>query len=274
MEVENGQNVDSQELSEYNSSHRLFMQAMLSHRILEESRAEEIYDNVCVKTNVDKNDFSDFIAVINKEINDVDFALRRSVDQYNSVAIIALVNTKSDEAAKLATTYTPNELAYFKRILELIITADNEAYSISSIAAIREGPRLKSPISQRESEWLLAKLVKDQWLKRRTDGYYVLHMRSIIELQDYMKETFEDDVHECLMCMEIVTIGERCSQERCSVRLHLHCAAGYFPEDENGAAIKCPTCSTSWKRSNKFGGANTPRRSNGQSQTSSDSEDE
>lgn len=51
MEVENGQNVDSQELSEYNSSHRLFMQAMLSHRILEESRAEEIYDNVCVKTN-------------------------------------------------------------------------------------------------------------------------------------------------------------------------------------------------------------------------------
>jgi hypothetical protein len=59
-------------------------------------------------------------------------------------------------------------------------------------------------------------------------------MRSIIELQDYLKETFEDDVHECLMCMEIVTIGERCSQERCNVRLHLHCAAGYFPEEENG----------------------------------------
>jgi hypothetical protein len=87
----------------------------------------------------------------------------------------------------------------------------------------------------------------------------VLHMRSIIELQTYLKETFESEIHDCLMCMEIVTVGERCSQGRCEVRLHLHCAAGYFPEQSSGAEIKCPTCSTTWSRDNTFG---TPRANN------------
>jgi hypothetical protein len=39
----------------------------------------------------DKAEFGDFVAVINKEISDVDLALRRTVDEYNSNAIIALV---------------------------------------------------------------------------------------------------------------------------------------------------------------------------------------
>lgn len=43
---------------------------------------------------VECGDFSDFVAVINKEISDVDLALRRSVDEYNSSAIIALVKKK------------------------------------------------------------------------------------------------------------------------------------------------------------------------------------
>jgi hypothetical protein len=51
--------------------------------------------------------------------------------------------------------------------LELIVTADNEAFALSSMAAVREGPRLKPPISQRESEELLNKLVADNWLMKR-----------------------------------------------------------------------------------------------------------
>jgi hypothetical protein len=49
----------------------------------------------------------------------------------------------------------------------LIVTADNEAFALSSMAAVREGPRLKPPISQRESEELLNKLVADNWLMKR-----------------------------------------------------------------------------------------------------------
>ncbi|CAO3687433.1 unnamed protein product [Umbelopsis vinacea] len=231
------------------------MQAMLSHRILDESKAEEIYDKVCDMT----SGTLETLSLLSTKKLDVDLALRRSVDEYNGTAIIALVNTKGDEVAQLATTYTANEIAFFKRVLELIVTADNEAFALSSMAAVREGPRLKPPISQRESEELLNKLVADNWLMKRRDGYYVLHMRSIIELQTYLKETFESEVHDCLMCMEIVTVGERCSQGRCEVRLHLHCAAGYFPEQSSGAEIKCPTCSTTWSRDNTFG---TPRANN------------
>ncbi|CAO3665681.1 unnamed protein product [Umbelopsis ramanniana] len=237
-EAMNRQEQPSQETTEYNGTHRLFLQSMLSHRIMKESQAEEIYEKICDMLNGDL---------------DVDLALRRTVDEYNSSAIIALVNTRGDEIAQLATTYTANEIAFFKRALELIVTADDEAFSLSSMAAIREGPRLKPALSQRETEELLNKLVADKWLMRRRDGYYVLHMRSIIELQNYLKETFENEIHECLMCMEIVTVGERCSQGRCEVRLHSHCAAGYFPEQDNGSEIKCPTCGTTWERDNTIG---------------------
>ncbi|KAG2176675.1 hypothetical protein INT44_007339 [Umbelopsis vinacea] len=249
----NGQEQHPHEMAEYNGTHRLFMQSMLSHRILKESQAEVIYEKICDMLNVEKADFGDLVAVINKEISDVDLALRRTVDEYDSSAIIALVNTRGDEVAQLATTYSANEIGFFKRVLELIVTADDEAFSLSSMAAIREGPKLKPALSQRETEELLNKLVADKWLMRRRDGYYVLHMRSIIELQNYLKETFENEIHECLMCMEIVTVGERCSQGRCEVRLHSHCAAGYFPEQDNGSEIKCPTCGTTWARDSTIG---------------------
>jgi hypothetical protein len=46
-ETMNGQEQLPLESTEYNGTHRLFMQSMLSHRILEESHAEEIYVKIC-----------------------------------------------------------------------------------------------------------------------------------------------------------------------------------------------------------------------------------
>jgi NADPH-dependent 7-cyano-7-deazaguanine reductase QueF len=46
-EAMNGQEQPLQETTEYNGTHRLFMQSMLSHRILKESQAEEIYEKIC-----------------------------------------------------------------------------------------------------------------------------------------------------------------------------------------------------------------------------------
>lgn len=46
-EAMNRQEQPSQETTEYDGNHRLFMQSMLSHRILKESLAEEIYEKIC-----------------------------------------------------------------------------------------------------------------------------------------------------------------------------------------------------------------------------------
>lgn len=68
-------------------------------------------------------------------------------------------------------------------------------------------------------------------------------MRSLLELQTYLKETYEDQIQECTLCMEIVTKGQRCTVAACNSRLHQHCAAAYF---KNMNRPVCPTCHSAW----------------------------
>lgn len=99
----------------YHDAHRLFLQSMLTHRILFEDKAQEIYEKVCELTrcksmNLDRRtrrvcrnnnrlffvaemvDFAEFIAVINGEIAEVDMTLKRSRDERDGRPVIALVS--------------------------------------------------------------------------------------------------------------------------------------------------------------------------------------
>jgi hypothetical protein len=68
-------------------------------------------------------------------------------------------------------------------------------------------------------------------------------MRSLLELQSYLKETYDDQIQECTLCMEIITKGQRCKVAACNSRLHQHCAAAYFKNMNNPV---CPTCHSAW----------------------------
>ncbi|KAF8938354.1 hypothetical protein BGZ58_001086 [Dissophora ornata] len=162
---------------------------------------------------------------------------------------MALTNTNGQKIAQVATEYSPTELEYFKHLLDAIVMADDEAYCISSTAALHEAGQLKNKenkslsLTKREAEALLDRFVADKWFIRSAAGAYSLSMRSLLELQTYLKETYGDQIQECTLCMEIITKGQRCQVAACSCRLHYHCAGAYFKNMNNPV---CPTCHSAW----------------------------
>jgi hypothetical protein len=48
----------------------------------------------------------------------------------------------------------------------------------------------------------------------------------------------------CKACAQIVTVGQRCPQMPCHVRLHNHCVGKMFRAQRDSET--CPTCKTEW----------------------------
>ena len=128
--------------------------------------------------------------------------------------------------------------------------ADDEDYAVHSKAALELGPKMKPPMGKKETQDLLDRLVEDGWLFFSRQGWYVLDMRATLELQGYLREQYGDMLKECDLCLDVITMGERCERQNCSVRIHRHCASNLA----SGTSITtCPTCTTPWSRANTFG---------------------
>lgn len=95
----------------------------------------------------------------------------------------AQANRKGDEIAQVASDYSPAELAYFKVLVrlrrfpldplfmclrraqvEMIITAPNSSYCLSSMAALRESQSLKTTFTKTHAERVLDTFVARGWL--------------------------------------------------------------------------------------------------------------
>ncbi|KAI7871623.1 Nse1 non-SMC component of SMC5-6 complex-domain-containing protein [Spinellus fusiger] len=236
--------------SAHNDCHRLFLQSMFTQKILAEDKAILLYERVSDLTGVPTVAFEDFIAYINQSINEFDLSLRRSHDERDGHAVIALVNTLDDDIAQISTDYTPGSITYFRQLIEMIVMADDEDYAVSSMTALRLGQKMKPAITQKDTQDLLDCLVRDGWLFCSTSGDYVMETRTVLELQPYLKEQYGEMMNECLICLDVATMGERCGLKDCQVHIHRHCANTYFGEQNKSV---CPACATAWSRSNTFG---------------------
>ncbi|KAI9105715.1 Nse1 non-SMC component of SMC5-6 complex-domain-containing protein [Phlyctochytrium arcticum] len=190
-----------------------------------------------------RQDLNSVISNLNEVLNEVDMELRRGLEPVNGGTFYALVNTNPD-VAQTATNCSPTEIAYFKHLIELIVNANGEAFELSSTAALSEATKMKPAMSKKDAESLIERLVKNKWLVDR-NGLLSLSLRTILELQTYLKESYADQIHECTLCMEIVTTDHvRCGESNCATRLHAYCSNSYFARQTNKI---CPTCQRPWE---------------------------
>ncbi|ORX46303.1 hypothetical protein DM01DRAFT_267088 [Hesseltinella vesiculosa] len=242
----------TQAIPTWNNTHRLFVQALMSHRMLTEDQGLGIYRDICEMTEVTPmDDFSEFLGIVGHRLHDIDMTIKRTQHQLTGVTLLALVNTNADDIAQMATAHDVNEIHYFRTLISKIVTADNDSYSIRSIAALQLGQReMKPPMSQNTTESLLEQFVKEGWLEE-VDGQYILSARTLMELGGYLADEYPEEINECIVCQHVITAGERCKNLDCQVRMHRHCSEQRFVR--NRVVMKCPTCSTAWLRSNTFG---------------------
>ncbi|KAI8144725.1 hypothetical protein BJV82DRAFT_606003 [Fennellomyces sp. T-0311] len=198
----------------YTSTHRLFMQVMLSRRVMDIDTAQALYHRL---PNAEQEDFQEFVANVNQAIDEIDLALRQATDERTGNAMLLLVNTSPDVSSQLATLYTRDELTYFKHILNAMI-AEPEV-TLSNSAALEVGAQLKMKLNKAQN--VLDRLVEDRWLDE-TDGFYTLSLRSAVELRSFFEESHPDLARFCRKCAELVTKGQQCRQ--CDTRIHHHCS--------------------------------------------------
>jgi len=123
--------------------------------------------------------------------------------------------------------------------------APREAFSVSSMAALRELTVLKINITKVNAEVVLTSFVSKGWLLKSARGRYLLSTRSLLELLPYLKSNYPDEILECTICMELITRGVACLNSNCKVRLHYHCFKNYRQRQGMKA---CPTCKKEWPR--------------------------
>lgn len=206
--------------------------------------------------NVDPEDItqehlSSYISEANAAISPFNFEIRSSLRQtpiqpnqevQNAPPerVYALVNVHVDNLTQLATTYTADEIAFVKRVLDFMFDTNNtrfcEGMVISPIQAVQlakvssaDSNRRRSTLadsqqpqggpaqslSMTQAENMMKNLVAEGWLEKSRKGNFSLTPRALMELKGWLRETYNyvnaegSQVHkikDCAACRDIITV--------------------------------------------------------------------
>ena len=235
----------------YTDANRAFLQAFLARSVLTLETAKPIIaacssfqeQHEILPQDVTVDDLSDYTAAANRRLSPLDLEIRSTFHQQTRERVYALVNTTSDPLTQLATTYTADEIAFVKNLLDAMFDGQNnrgrkEAMCISGIDAINVGrpqnnrrqtgdadENATQPtagvLSGKDVENMLHKLVDEGWLEKSRAGFYSLSPRSLMELKGWLIDTYNDEdddgnkkekIKFCHACKEIITVVGQCSQ--------------------------------------------------------------
>ncbi|KAF7596477.1 hypothetical protein BBP40_001349 [Aspergillus hancockii] len=277
----------------YNDSNRAFLQAFMARSTMTFTEARPILAAIfsvhegepVSSDDVTEEDLASYITAANSTISPFDLEIRSTLRQSqidpegsgNQVPerVYALVNTTSDALTQMATTYSADEIAFVKRILDSMFDTNNtrrsEAMVVSSMQAIQLAKASSGDSTRREStnatqsqggaayslsmsqaETVLKQLVEDGWLEKSRKGFYSLSPRGLMELRGWLVATYNDEnddgrrldkIKFCAACRDIITMGQRCGNRDCSGRLHDHCTRNFFRMQQ---AEQCPVCKAPW----------------------------
>lgn len=223
-------------------SQRLFLRSLMSKQFLSEKETRNIYQKACSAFGDESppENFGNFLDAINKNLRTLDMEIRHGISEDDGAVHYGLVNKAEDEHSKMATDFSPNEIVFFKKVMDLIVTSPDG--TVSSMDVINIGPDMDKKINITRAEELVGRLIKDHWMSE-SSGSYSLGPRAMLELHPYLKRVYEDDIVDCMMCHTIAIQGQCCTQ--CDGKIHKRCAARYF---QGRAQRTCPNpqCGAVW----------------------------
>ncbi|CRG88690.1 hypothetical protein PISL3812_05724 [Talaromyces islandicus] len=280
----------------YNDSNRAFLQAFMARSTMTFDEAKPVLAAIfsaqegreVLQEDISQADLNSYIAAANSAISPFDLEIRsakrqgplNSDGQSASQFVYALVNTTSDPLTQLATTYTADEIAFVKRLLDAMFETYNtrrcEALVVSSMQALqlakapadanrRESTAVQAngnpastqggaaqSLSMTQAETMMTSLVDEGWLDKSAKGYYSLSPRGLMELRGWLVDTYNDEDEEghrarrvkfCAACKDILTVGQRCADRDCPGRLHDACIRNFFRLQQSE---RCPVCKIEW----------------------------
>lgn len=230
---------------------------------------------------ITEEDFQSYLDAASQAASLFDYEIRSTLHQVTKQRVYALVNTTSDPQTQLATTYTADELSFIKRLLDAMFDKYNtprmEVLAVTEMQAIKlarpnrrqsqtqaDGAEAsQAPIDKglkhSEVESVLASLVEGGWMEKSREGFYSTTPRALLELRPWLVESYNDpDVEPnewqrikfCEACKDLITIGLRCAEPDCNLRLHDMCQDAFWRARRGKT---CPKCSKTWTGQNYVG---------------------
>ncbi|KAH8758459.1 Nse1 non-SMC component of SMC5-6 complex-domain-containing protein [Diaporthe sp. PMI_573] len=231
---------------------------------------------------INDNTFRQYISKAREAVASLDYDIRNSYHQISREQIWALINAHSDPSTQMATSRTPDEISFIKRVLDamfetyntprqevMAVTAAQARKVARPAAPVQDGDADREEPAQRtadralkhsEIERLLPSLVAEGWFEESDEGFYSLSPRSLMELKTWLVAAYNDPdvgpdswqrIKFCEACKEIVTIGQRCPGRDCNTRIHDICTEAYWRTRRGGRT--CPRCETEWTGKNYVG---------------------
>ena len=201
----------------------------------------------------------------------MDLEIRSTRSQHDRTQVYALVNTASDAPTQLATTHSPDEIAFVKRVLDAMFETHNtrgkEVMAVTGMQAARlakppagaraslggdgeEGAQTQGSaghgLTIAQAERVMADMVAEGWFEKSRAGYFSLSPRALMELRGWLKDMYNEPagegeeeeglvrIRDCEACREIVTVVSYCIS--CAYLCAYLCALTYL----------CSLCSKVW----------------------------
>lgn len=238
----------------YDDANRAFLQAFMAQSVLTLETAKPILAAIfsinegrqVQSDNVTLEDLTSYVSAANSMLSPLDLEIRSTFHQESRERVYALVNTTSDPLTQLATTYSAEEIAYVKRLLDGMFDGQNnrgrkEAMCLSSIDAVQlaKGSNRRDTqnggtqanvagLTLREGEDMLSRLVEEGWFEKSRKNFYSLSPRALMELKGWLVDTYnepagtedEDEASQikikfCHACKEIITVVSLQTARRC-----------------------------------------------------------
>ncbi|GFR65238.1 non-structural maintenance of chromosomes element 1-like protein [Elysia marginata] len=180
--------------------------------------------------------------MVNQRIGPVNLEIRKGVEEDDGHHYYVLANTAETAISRLSTAYSPNEMELFKKLVENIVESGDG--KIGSLAAMNLTDKLEKRIGKEEAQNFFNRLEDDRWIKKNSDGKISLSVRSIVELDQYIKDVYPDYIKLCSLCKKLCLQGCQC--ENCGAKFHFRCSNAFF--SKQGPNKTCPesNCRAPW----------------------------
>ncbi|KAF2747340.1 hypothetical protein M011DRAFT_423751 [Sporormia fimetaria CBS 119925] len=221
--------------SDYNDLHRAFLQAFSARAVLTTEEIKPILSIILTAAHPDRPTLegditppvvTNLIQTLNARLVSLDYEIRSTKDPISGTTVYALVNSTSDAVTQLATTFSADEIAFVKRVLDAMFEhpKKRDLYAVSSVdaAALARAPRTNrqsqvsgdgdtvmsngdgvgtpaptvKSIDMPTSDRILRTLVSQGFFAaNRIAGteYYRLGNRGLIELRMWLKEMYNEE---------------------------------------------------------------------------------
>ncbi|XP_061684729.1 non-structural maintenance of chromosomes element 1 homolog isoform X2 [Syngnathoides biaculeatus] len=234
--------LDTEPRHQMDDSHRRFLQAMMRRGIVDEPTAKQLHQHCCsIQNTIYASDqFDEYIDTINSNLEPIFMQIRKGMCEDSGLQHYALVNMIETDVTRMTSDYADHELEIFRKIMDLVVDSDTgRAYSTE---ILNSTVTLPQKTKKTEIEQLLNRFVHDNWLTEK-EGVYYLSTRCIIEMEQYIRNMYQDQIKVCRICRNIAFQTQVCENPTCGVKMHKPCMARFF---RGTTEPRCPACKDVW----------------------------